>query len=38
MPEKVDRIFKAIKRKNPNMPDSKAWALAYAQFKKIQNK
>ena len=38
MPTRVDTIFKAIKKKNPDMKDSKAWAIAYKQFNKEQSK
>ena len=38
MPTRVDTIFKAIKKKNPKMSDSKAWAIAYSQFNKENNK
>jgi len=38
MPARVEAIYKAIKKKNPKMKDSKAWAIAYAQFKKEKSK
>ena len=33
MPKKVDEIHDAIKRKNPNMKDSTAWAIAWSKYK-----
>jgi hypothetical protein len=34
VPAELDRIRRAIQRKNPSMPESKAWAIATDAFKK----
>lgn len=38
MPAKVDKIVKAIRKENPDMPEDKLWAIAYSQYKKSQDK
>lgn len=34
MPAEVDRIYRAIKKKNPKMSDKEAWAIAYDTYRK----
>lgn len=34
MPKKVEEIMKAIKKKNPRISKSKAWAFAWSAYKK----
>lgn len=38
MPDKLDKIQKAIARENPDMSDSKTWAIAQAAYKKYKKK
>jgi hypothetical protein len=34
MPAELDKIRRAIQRENPDMPESRAWAIATKTFKK----
>jgi len=36
MPAKLDAIVKALKKKHPDWPESRVWATAQAQYKKIK--
>jgi len=36
MPQKLDDIVKALKKKHPDWPESRVWATAQAQYKKIR--
>lgn len=36
MPQKVDDIYRALKRENPSMPDDRAWAIAWSTYKKMK--